>query len=275
MPKRAPDRRVRCRRPMPELAILPSRLVDPLFLVLVAAAIGLWFVARPALSHGRARARRGAWVLCGAWLSLWIAATPYVAIQAVRAVEPPPADLRVALAGIDPSEVALVVLGGGMRPNDFGTPPMERLHGGSVIRTVGAARIWKEHGFGRVVVSGYAGTEGQNDLAQGMSDLLVALGVPKERIEVEPDSINTRQNAERSMALLRAGTPPRKVVVVTTAMHLPRALAEFRRAGVEAVGAPVDHEGFSRATFDMFIPSSSALWHTHRVLHELLGRLKP
>lgn len=262
---------------MPDLAVLPSRLVDPLFVLLVASAVGLWLVARPAMSrHGRTAARRGAWVLSGAWLLLWIASTPWVAVHAVRAVEPAPTDLRAGLGDVDPSEVAMVVLGGGMRPNDFGTPAMERLHGGSIIRSVGAARIWKEHRFGRVVVSGYAGTEGQNELAQGMADLMVALGVPRERIELEQDSINTRQNAERSVTLLRgAGAPARKVVVVTTAMHLPRALAEFRRVGVDALGAPVDHEGFPRFAVDMLIPSSSALWHTHRVIHELLGRYKP
>ena len=42
---------LRCRRPMPDLAVLPSRLVDPLFVLLVASAIGLWLVARPAMSR--------------------------------------------------------------------------------------------------------------------------------------------------------------------------------------------------------------------------------
>ena len=260
---------------MTGLGVLPSRLLDPLFLMLVCTAVGLSLTARPALAHGHGWFRRGAWLLFGAWLVLWIASTPIVASYSIRAVEPPPTDLTAALAGVDPNEAVLVVLGGGMRPDELGTPPMERLHGGSITRTIAAARVWKAHRFGRVVVTGESGTPAPGELAQGVTDLLVALGVPRERIELESESKNTRQNAERTMALLRAGTPPRKVVVLSSAVHVPRALEEFRRLGVDAVGAPVDHEGFPRWAVDSLLPSSSALWQMHKVLHELFGRYKP
>jgi uncharacterized SAM-binding protein YcdF (DUF218 family) len=171
--------------------------------------------------------------------------------------------------------VALVVLGGGMREGPATVPPLERLHGGSVPRVIGAARIWHTHRCGTVVVSGASGAPPHDELAVGMRDLMVALGVPSEVILLEPAALHTRDNATLSMQLLRERGAFDRIVVVTTARHMARSLAEFRRAGVEAIGAPVDHQGYAPRGLLGWWPSTAGLWLTAKAVHELLGRLKP
>lgn len=261
---------------MDSLALLPARLVDPLFLVLVVSLVAV-IALRRGLRGARPRARRAAALAAIAWALLWVAGTPVAAATLTRALEVPADDPALAgsLRDVDPARVAMVVLGGGMRSGPPSAPPLERLHGGSLPRAMGAARIWKEHRCGTVVVTGASGTPVRDDMAVGMRDLMVALGVPSDVILLEPDAIHTRQNAERSLALLRARGTFDRIVVVTSALHMRRSLAEFRRAGVEAVPAPVDHLGYAPAGVIGWVPSSGGLWLTSKAVHEVLGRLKP
>ena len=63
-----------------------------------------------------------------------------------------------------------------------------------------------------------------------------------------------------------------RVLLVTSALHMPRALACFRAAGVDAVPATTDtraHEPYSGALD--WIPSASFLGETDLAIKELLG----
>jgi cyclophilin family peptidyl-prolyl cis-trans isomerase len=73
--------------------------------------------------------------------------------------------------------------------------------------------------------------------ADAMRTELVRAGVPAETIVRERCSLSTRENARFTAALLRR-RGMRRVIVVTCDWHLPRALAAFRRAGLEVEGAP-------------------------------------
>ena len=71
-----------------------------------------------------------------------------------------------------------------------------------------------------------------------MAELLEALGVPAASIVRERCSFDTHQNALYSSAILmRRGLD--RVRLVTCEWHLPRALAAFAHAGIEARGVPV------------------------------------
>lgn len=73
------------------------------------------------------------------------------------------------------------------------------------------------------------------------ADLLVELGVPRERIELEDASRNTAENAALGH-LLFDPQPGETWVLVTSALHMPRAVATFTRAGWEGVVPwPVDY----------------------------------
>lgn len=71
-------------------------------------------------------------------------------------------------------------------------------------------------------------------------DMLVGLGVEASRIEVEGQSRDTRENAEQSLRLAKP-LPNQTWVLVTSASHMPRAVASFSAVGFTVVPYPVDY----------------------------------
>jgi uncharacterized SAM-binding protein YcdF (DUF218 family) len=250
--------------------LAPGRFLDPTLLLLVALAIGLWLL-RPSRAVGLPpRRARAGWALAWAtWAALWALATPVVVNLLTSAVEVRGPPLERALTGADPARTALVVLAGGLRTFDRSTPPRERLDGASTARVLGASRIYLAHPFELVILSGAPEQQGA-----AMEDLITTLGVPRARIVREGASLTTRENAERSLAILRERGFD-TVVLVTSATHLRRAVHEFERAGAHVIPAAVEVIGPSRFFYDELLPSSPALSRSNQMLHELLGYLKP
>jgi uncharacterized SAM-binding protein YcdF (DUF218 family) len=69
--------------------------------------------------------------------------------------------------------------------------------------------------------------------AEKMKARAIKLGVPAGRVLVETAALTTRQNATGCAAILRAQGLAR-ALVVTQAYHRPRAVAAFRKLGVDA-----------------------------------------
>jgi uncharacterized SAM-binding protein YcdF (DUF218 family) len=89
---------------------------------------------------------------------------------------------------------------------------------------------------------------------------------------LEDQSINTAENAvESAKILLPAGR--KRILLVTDAMHMPRAERQFRRAGFDVVAAPTM---FMRTThpglFD-FLPTAEGLRRAHDAVYEWIGLL--
>ena len=89
---------------------------------------------------------------------------------------------------------------------------------------------------------------------------------------VESKSKNTAQNAFFSAELLGA----RKVILVTNALHMLRAVRAFERAGVDVIAAPVASVGPGKEyvfSYRHFLPSEKALVVSHDALHEWIGSI--
>lgn len=69
--------------------------------------------------------------------------------------------------------------------------------------------------------------------------VLVSLGVPADQIYVEAESLTTGQNARNTAEILRREgfTHP---ILVTSAFHLPRAVLNFEKQGIEVTPYPAD-----------------------------------
>ena len=140
----------------------------------------------------------------------------------------------------------IVVLGGSIDPG------LSRARGqvalmiaaGRITETVALARRFPS---ARVLVSGGDGTlhPGALTEAGATRDLLVQLGVAAERVELESAARNTYENAVLSLAAAqpKAGET---WLLVTSAMHMPRAVGCFRRAGWTIVPYPVDYRTSTR-----------------------------
>lgn len=122
-----------------------------------------------------------------------------------------------------------------------------------------------------VLVSGGRPVNAARSEAEVMADILEnEFKVPVRWREMQ--SLDTTQNAALSAAILKAAGV-RRIVLVTQAFHMPRAVRLFRAAGLEVVPAPTHFKagGLVPLSVNDFLPRASALHHSFYALHEWLG----
>jgi uncharacterized SAM-binding protein YcdF (DUF218 family) len=141
-----------------------------------------------------------------------------------------------------PEEVAgIIVLGGGLEGAVNAARGGYELNsaGDRFVETAVLARRLPE---ARVVVTGGSGAlllSGEPD-ADAAPRLLQALGVARDRMVLENRSRNTHENAQFTRDLLQPDSS-QKWLLVTSAFHMPRSVALFRKAGFEVIAWPVDY----------------------------------
>ncbi len=111
---------------------------------------------------------------------------------------------------------------------------------------------------------------GEPSEAERLAGALRAWGIAPERIVIEGASRNTRENAVESARVV-AARGWKRLLLVTSAAHLPRALGCFRAVGLAPDALPVDRRaGDGRG--ESWLPRASALSQSTEALHELAGR---
>ena len=217
-----------------------------------------------------AKRRRAAGVVIALqWVVLWVCAMPWLnqRLTGWLEAEYPP----VALEATPVAEVA-VVLGGAV--GRVGDPPTENLSGSS-DRVLRAARLYRAGKVDRVLAVGGSQPWLGNPVpeAEAMRDLLVEWGVPAEHVLTETASWNTRENARNAAAIIRAQGWTR-VLLVTSATHMRRAVAAFRAAGIAVIPSATDYAVVGPQPLDVldFMPDVAALDGVSFALRELLGR---
>ena len=231
-------------------------LASPLTLALLAAAWAL-------VAGVRGRRRTSCRLLAGivVWLLVW--SSPLFYRWFGGALERPYPPLR---AGEMPRADAIVLLGGGMSaPYGLPYPDMS----GSADRVWHAARLYHAGRAPLVIASG-------SEEAASSALLLQDLGVPAAAIRVEGESRNTAGNAACTRRLLDA-LGARRVLLVTSALHMRRARLLFERSGVEVIPAATDHEATARRSrpdrwsLAALLPSAEMLERNSCALKERLG----
>ncbi|NUP06402.1 MAG: YdcF family protein [Polyangiaceae bacterium] len=125
---------------------------------------------------------------------------------------------------------AIVVLGCRVEPSGDLSP--------TLTRRAAWARAAFEAKLGRYVVPSGGRRWGDHVEAEQLSRWLARGGVPSDAIFAERLSLTTAENAVFSAEVLTR-LRVRRAVIVTCAWHMQRALACFRRAGVDALPLPV------------------------------------
>ena len=136
-----------------------------------------------------------------------------------------------------------------------------------------AARLWRTHQVDRLVLAG--GSADETSEAELMARFAADLGVPRSAMLLESDSRNTRENARGVGRVLQANRLGPDVALVTSGLHLPRAMIEFRCAGLAPVGVPAEIEALGTVYrfLDGWLPSAAALDRSRRSLKEWLGMI--
>lgn len=251
---------------MPMDLIDLTRLATLAFMPL-SVAFGLALLAVLAIFRGQRRWALTSLVL--AMLLLLPLSLPVVASALLESLEgqyPPTDPARCERAD------AIVVLGGAVRPRLQGDP-FARLHRGS-DRVAVAAALYRARCAPLVFVA--AGGKGTWPViepeALAIRSLLVRLGVPETAIAHEQASRNTGQNAAEAWRSLSAQEID-KILLVTSAWHLPRAVAEFEAVGFSVLPFGSDYRGFlqSDVTLMNWWPDAEALLNSQRAVKEYLG----
>lgn len=179
-----------------------------------------------------------------------------------------------------PDAEAIILLGGSTQ---VPTPPrktVEITEAGD--RVLYAAHLYKEGKAPLIIATGGRISWLQNapPEANSMKRLLTEIGVPASVIIEETQSLNTHQNAVYTQKILEKRGITRSLLV-TSAVHMPRARLTFEKQGIEVIPAPTDFlvtkmdwkqlQQTPQATLLNCIPQAERLQQTTRVLKEYLG----
>lgn len=175
-----------------------------------------------------------------ALLILWLSSTPFSSRFILGSLERQFQDFTA----IDtlPNADAIVVLGGatvGVAPPRLYPEVMD---GGD--RLIQAVRLYRLGKAPKLLLSGgriqwQASAVPVVSEAEDMKILLELFGIPNTALILEPDSLNTYQNAINSQRLF-AKNQIKRILLVTSAFHMPRSLAIFQKLGIDAIPAPTD-----------------------------------
>jgi uncharacterized SAM-binding protein YcdF (DUF218 family) len=136
-----------------------------------------------------------------------------------------------------------------------------------VQRLFAALELWQRTPDAHLVIAG-----GGRRIPEAvmMAKLAERMGVSSSAIEIETRSRTTWENARNVAALSPA--VPKRIWLVSSALHLPRALGAFRAWGFEPCAWP---SGSMYVPFGLnpgyFMPQSSSLTKAELAIHELLG----
>ncbi len=176
-----------------------------------------------------------------------------------------------------PQSEAIVVLGGGTRPRISPRPWYEVNEAGD--RILYGSWLYKQGKAPLLVVTGGRADwygEGGNPESEDMAAIAETMGVPVSAIIQESQSFNTRDNAVNTKQILdQRGI--NKVLLVTSALHMPRSMEIFRKVGLEVIPAPTDFLSVNNenskglAIVLDLLPSAEALKNTTNAIKEYIG----
>jgi uncharacterized SAM-binding protein YcdF (DUF218 family) len=177
-----------------------------------------------------------------------------------------------------PAADCILVLGGGTVAKIPPRPTVELNEKGD--RVLYAAHLYRQGKAPRILCTGNVGTGGValRPEAEDMKELLEMMGVPADAILLEAKASDTHQNAKNSLALLRERNF-RRVLLVTSAMHMPRAMGVFKKncGGIELIPAPTDFRTTERIPAPWYqklkglVPTPSNLVLFSDAMHEYVG----
>lgn len=207
-------------------------------------------------------------ILCAAvWLGLW--SLPVTSIKVGSFLEE-----QYAVGNIEelPSADAIVVLGGNTaanRQNWF----EEEVDRSSAHRRLDTAEALYVAGKAPLIIVSGGANEGTVSEARGMEASLQELGVPAEAIIREDRSKTTRENALYTKIKMQEQDID-SVLVVTSALHMPRAMGVFRGLDIESYAAqnpPQIQVPQDDPDFNIYLPNMRALAASRSIIKEYLG----
>ena len=237
--------------------------VDPPALILLLLVFAWIFRKR--------RSRLSAYIFAAAILLLFVLGNPTTSQWLVSSLESKYPDTGLTIKS---NAQAIVVLGGALNLPSEKHPFIGIVNSSDRIEE--SFRLYRAGKAPLIVTSGGDSPlkvkETTSHEADEMRILLEEWGIPDSAIIVEDKSINTRENALFTRKLL-AERGIDHIILVTSAMHMPRAVATFQKVGFNVKAVPADFQSGWAEQISIFdwLPASGALANSSNVIHEWLG----
>ena len=177
-----------------------------------------------------------------------------------------------------PQADCILVLSGGIQPRVPPRPTVEIGEAGD--RVLYGAILYRQGRAPHIICTGDVATGdiSSHPASVDMAELLEALGVPKDAIITESQARNTHEHATY-LATLQREYQFRHVLLVTSAMHMPRSLGVFKRLcpGIEFTAAPTDFHCPDRIPVPWYrelvslMPTPGNLLDFSAAMHEYFG----
>lgn len=235
------------------LSKLVGVLIKPIFWILVLLLTGLW----------KSKWRKKCLIWAG--ILTFLFGNKYIVNTVVEAYEYP----QRTITKSEQFDVAVVL--GGYSRNRLDNGRLELNEAGD--RLIAALDLLRTNQVKRIILSGGDGSlynTGINESAEVLI-YLQSVGYDTAKILVEPNSKNTYENALNSSKLIR---PNEQVVLITSAFHMHRASACFKKQSVQHTPYPVDYLTDGSSSFspsNLLIPDGMAFEKWEVLLKEWVG----
>lgn len=203
-------------------------------------------------------------VVAGAIGTLWLWSTPFVAGWQGRSLE---RHAPLDLSSIGDAQ-AIIVLSGGRYTDAPEYDGADTIADDTLERVRYGAKLARDLRL-PVAVTGGSVIEYENAALGSMMAQVLREEFQTPVRWVEERSRNTAQNASELRALL----PVQHIILVTHAIHMPRAISAFERVGFTVTAAPMGFRASKKISYSVldWLPSMSALVTSRSVLHEWIG----
>lgn len=204
-------------------------LIDPfnIFWILLFAVFGTWLLKKEHLFK---------------WLSIsvigWflIISTPLLPNALLNSLEDCYEPVYIEKLSSRETEYHIIILGGGHGFDDR-LPANSLLSGNALGRLSEGIRLHRQLPNSKLVLSGSSSTPGRTTQAGMLQKAALLLGVDSDDTILQKEPRNTYEEAE--VYSKNYGNCP--VILVTSAVHMPRAMKAFSHFGIEAIASPTNY----------------------------------
>ena len=214
-----------------------------------------------------------------AFLILFLAGNSWVSNSLVKSLE---WQYISAPSNISNAE-AIVILGGGVKSKIAPRPMIDVAEQGD--RVIYGAKLYKMGKAPIIIATGgrIPWRNGQKNLSEAddMEELLLLFGIPDSAIIKEGKSFNTYDNAVNTKKILDQ-LNLKRIILVTSAIHMPRSVKIFTKQHLEIIPAPTDflvteqqvnyesNNSWQNSLIKLF-PNSDAINQTTLAIKEYIG----
>lgn len=142
-------------------------------------------------------------------------------------------------------------------------------------RFIQAASLYHQGIIKKIIVTGGNGLLLGDQPAETVFvfDQLLKMGIPKEAILLESNSRNTYENAIFTKRIVDSLQIPGKLVLITSAEHMPRSEMVFKKAGFHIQPYPCDYDVLNEKLdlSNTIVPDPSLLVFWKYLLKEMVG----